>query len=296
MERFFSNLVKKNFLLNLLILGRPWNGIIIGLFAIFGFLYVSSFNLILCFSLFFVFLLQYFAGAIVNDLSDFSTDSINTPYLPLESGAVKKNQAKILAILVYLFSFVFSLSISINLFIGVLIFFLFGLIYSVNPFRFVARGFLANLTLATVTILIPFSTGAFLADNLFYLDKSLMFMVISFSLFFVFFSISKDFKDLKGDKNAGKNTFVSKHGVKKAAQISILGETLFFIIFIFSFFSRTKFNLFFIVSSLFFIILLIIFNKALLNGEQSPEEYEKIFSTSRTLIFLYSISLLFYLW
>ncbi len=157
-------------------------------------------------------------------------------------------------------------------------------------------GFLANLTLATVTILIPFSTGAFLADNLFYLDKSLMFMVISFSLFFVFFSISKDFKDLKGDKNAGKNTFVSKHGVKKAAQISILGETLFFIIFIFSFFSRTKFNLFFIVSSLFFIILLIIFNKALLNGEQSPEEYEKIFSTSRTLIFLYSISLLFYLW
>jgi len=296
MERFFSNIVKKIFLLNLLILGRPWNGFLIGLFSVFGFLYISSFNLVLCFSLFFVFLLQYFAGAIVNDLSDFSTDSINTPYLPLESGVVKKNQAKILAILVYLFSFVFSLSISINLFIGVLIFFLFGLIYSVNPFRFVARGFLANLTLATVTILIPFSTGAFLADNLFYLDKSLMFMVISFSLFFVFFSISKDFKDLKGDKNAGKNTFVSKHGVKKAAQISILGETLFFIIFIFSFFSRTKFNLFFIVSSLFFIILLIIFNKALLNGEQSPEEYEKIFSTSRTLIFLYSISLLFYLW
>ena len=295
MERLFSNIVKKNFLLNLLILGRPWNGFLIGLFSVFGFLYISSFNLVLCFSLFFVFLLQYFAGAIVNDLSDFSTDSINTPYLPLESGAVKKNQAKILAIAVYIFSFVFSLSISINLFIGALIFFIVGLIYSVNPFRFVARGFLANLTMGIVTILIPFLTGAFLANNLFYLDSNLLFLVSSFSLFFAFFSISKDFKDLKGDKESGKNTFVSKHGINKSAQISIVGEALFFIIFVFSFLSRIKFNLFFIISSLGFISLLLFFNVALLNEGKSSKDYEKIFSRSRTLIFLYSISLLFYL-
>ena len=66
-----------------------------------GFFQFGEFtNFSLWLIIFFAFFLQYFGGAILNDLSDMSADKINMPYRPLESGIIKLNQAKSLVILI----------------------------------------------------------------------------------------------------------------------------------------------------------------------------------------------------
>ncbi|MFH1391946.1 MAG: UbiA family prenyltransferase [Candidatus Diapherotrites archaeon] len=291
MEKFFSQVAKENFILNLLLLGRPWNGLIIGLFSIIGFLYFSPFNLNLILSLFFVFFLQYFGGTILNDLADYSADKINMPYRPLEKGLVTKKQALILAIISYSSSFLIAFFTSQYLFVSSLVFFFFSIIYSVKPFRLVSRGFFGNFTLGLVTVFIPSISGAIIGLSSLLVPEWFLISFFAFSLVFSFLSIAKDFKDIKGDQESNKLTFTIKHGVKKSILVMLFGALIFSVIFIYY---NLKLGVFFIFSSFVFLALVVYFSIGLMNVgiNTNTQRYDGFFTNLRVLIFFYSLVIL----
>ena len=287
MERFFSDLAKKSFFLNLIVLGRPWNGIIIGLFSILGFIFLGGNVLLTILVLFFCFFLQYFAGTTFNDLYDFYSDKINMPYRPLESGVITSNEAKILAITLYVISLTFSWLFSFYIFLGVLAFFILSLLYSIIPFRLVSRGFLGNLTLATVTIFIPTITGAIVASQSIFLPFEFVLYVLYFTLFFAFFSILKDFKDVTGDSKSGKKTFVVVHGIDLSGKIMIFGTVLFFLLSLFYLLELVLLDYVVLLVSLFFLVGLLIFELKVFDKRNSADNFYLLFSRTRILIFVY---------
>ncbi|MFH1895726.1 MAG: UbiA family prenyltransferase [archaeon] len=295
MEEFFSKLSRNNFIFNLLILGRPWNAFLIGLFSLIGFLQIGSLeNLFLLFLLFFSFFLQYTGGTILNDVYDISADRINMPYRPLESGVIKLEQAKLYMIASYFISFVLGFFVSYYLFIGLLVFFVVTILYSVPPFRFVARGFIGNFSLATVSIFIPSVTGLAVASkSLFFNDIMLYLPFIFLTIFFSFFSIIKDFKDVVGDSKTNKKTFVVQCGETNASKIMIFGSVLFFLLSCFYFSKLIYYINFYYFFSAVILISLIYIEFNTLNKHNSQKDFENMFSNSRLLLFLYSIVLLF---
>jgi len=214
------------------------------------------------------------------------------PYRPLELGIISTNQAKVLALIYYLISIIISLLFSYLLLFGVLFFSLFTYLYSVKPFRLVSRGFLAYLSLSTVSIFIPMITGYFTAKNLFSIEEDILLVIVSITLFFSFFIILKDFKDFLGDSKTGKNTFVVKYGVSNASKIMFVGSTVTFLMSVF-FVSGiiTNSNLYFFISLL-FILAILKLQYRIIKEDYNPNTSDKIFSSSRLLFFLYSIALL----
>jgi len=286
MEELFSKLAGKNFLLNLFILGRPWNGVIIGLIAILIYLVQGGKDFVsICF-IFLAFFLQYFGGAVVNDLSDFFADSLNMPFRPLEQKVVTLNQAKLLAIFAYIFSFVLALVFNFYLFLGILAFFIFTIVYSVKPFRLVSKGFFGNLSLGVVSIFIPSFTGLILATFPFNILSPIFGFIVFFTLFFSFFYLIKDFKDLQGDKASNKITFALKHGVNFTVKLSMLGASFFFFLASYCFYLLVPSDLV-IFSAILFLILFLYFESILLK----KEDYVGVFFKTRILFMFFLLSL-----
>ncbi len=294
MEEFFSSIAKRNFFLNALILGRPWNAFLIGFFSLIGFLQLAKLtNFSLTLSIFLSFFLQYFGGSILNDIYDFSADKINMPYRPLESGVISIQQAKMIMFLSFFLSFVLAYFTSPYLLIGVLLFFLITILYSVKPFRLVSKGFIGNLSLAVVTILVPSLTGMAVANkNFFVFGTDFYLPFFSFTLFFAFFSIIKDFKDIKGDSNTGKKTFVVVHGLIDSAKVMLFGSVLFFIISAFYFGKLVFFVEYYYILSFVFLIFLLYLELSAFDINKSHEDFEKMFLQGRLLLFFYVSGLL----
>ena len=289
MEVYFSKLAGDNYLLNLLVLGRPWNGIVIGMFSLLGYLLAGGNEIYSAVFLFLAFFLQYFGGTILNDLSDLKSDEINMPFRPLSTKVISTNQAKFVFIASYISSFLISLYFSFNLFIGTFLFFLITMLYSVPPFRLVGRGFLGNISLGVVSIFVPAMTGFAVGKNIFTMSEALLFFFVFLTLFFSFFYLIKDFKDLEGDKKSGKKTFVLLYGVNLTIKLSIIGSIIFFTLAILSLNLLLNSNLLLIISAIF--LTFFIYYKTKLFKSVN---YQEIFTKTR-LIFMGFLVFLFML-
>lgn len=218
MERAFSNLLNsKSTIINLFILIRPWNSLIISLISILGYLLNSGSNSFEVFLLAAVFSGAYSSGAIINDIFDYEIDKINMPYRPLQRKHLSIKTATVFAFIFLIISFLLSINNSI-LFLGFVIFTLLAVCYSIPPINLVKRGILGTLTLSFVTVLIPGLTGFFLANPGNLTENFIVFMLLTIISFGVL--TLKDFKDVKGDIEGNKKTIVILFGKEKALNLS----------------------------------------------------------------------------
>lgn len=166
-ERSFAKYWKDIKFLSLLELGRPWNGLIIGIVAVLGvFLFSltmpSLFDLLRIFlSFFFV----YMGGTTLNDVYGIETDKVNMPFRPLQSGRVTLSEAYLFAFSSYIISLLITLSLGFSFLLVYFVFLILSFLYSVPPISLEKSGIIGNLTLAIVTILVPAIAGAAFASN-----------------------------------------------------------------------------------------------------------------------------------
>jgi len=209
MERFFSKTLTKFGRIGQYIeLGRPWNGVLMGLLAIFGHSLVSPLEINSTVLLFSVYTLAYMSATSLNDIYDENVDKINMPYRPLQRNAISKNNAYMFAVVVALISFLLSLLLSYQISFLLIIFYILGVIYSVPPMLASRRGALSQINLSLASVTLPLYSGLVFSKMSYILSSTEVLIVLFMTTLALFMFISKDFKDIKGDKSSKKKTIV----------------------------------------------------------------------------------------
>ena len=135
----------------------------------------------------------------LNAITDMPEDSVNKPWRPLPSGTISDKEAYLwLAFLTIGSSALIpALFSGVEIFLAYLIMFM-GMSYSIQPFVFKKRAFLA-----------PMVTGWGVVHPLFLTGKVAI-ALISVSLLFHGFAVTflKDLSDIKGDKKAGRKIII----------------------------------------------------------------------------------------
>jgi len=187
-------------------------------------------------------------GNVINDFYDVDIDKINRPNRPLPSGKIKINEAKIFAIVLALFSLLFSLFLSFLFFLLDLFNIFIAFIYA----KKVKRTIFGNLLDSYL------SASCFLAP-LFLFEtmkgfKILLLISLTSCLGNYSREILKDIEDIEGDLSYGATTLPIKMGERFAFFLSflmyllalILGYSLYF----FSIFNKLYLVFLFLSSSL----------------------------------------------
>ncbi len=203
--------------------------------------------------------LSSFAIYALNDVYDAKIDQINDFGRPIPSGRVTIQEAKILTTTFFVASAAIAVTVNLAVFLFVVIFSILGILYSVPPVRF-KDGLFANicwgLGIATtilggasvITINIPSIVAAF----------TLGFLTAGCGL-------TKDLKDLDGDRAMNVHTLPIIFGEKKAIKImtaaSIVGFPLLFWDLIFNGFNMAYFAIITLTIVLFAYSLLILYRK-----------------------------------
>jgi len=290
MERFFSKILKRNKVTAFIELGRPWNAIIVAIFAIIGCLLAGS-------QAFWIFLIAtvvsfliYIAGASLNDVCDVDVDFINMPYRPIERYQLTIKEALYFILFFYLIAIIISFFASIQYFLTALLMIAVTYIYSAPPLSLNKRGIIGNLILAFGSVFTTAYSGYVLATGSLNISIQILIPLTSLTFFFAFFTIIKDFKDAYGDSIRRKRTLVVKWGAKKTSLINIFGTLIFFSLTIFMFYSLFQNILFIILSSVLLVSLLFfeikIFNKP------SQDVGEKYWGLSRIVMLFFTILLI----
>ncbi len=295
MERFFAHILKRNKLVSFIDLGRPWNAISVILVSFLGASLVSeaSISLINYLILSVVILFIYMGSSCLNDIFDKAIDVINMPYRPLIRGSLKVIEAGYFATFCYIVGILISALISLPFFISILVMSLLSIMYSVPPFSLKNKGFLGNLTLGFVSGFVTFYSGYVLIANNLSINPLILIIGILLGFLFTFFSVLKDFKDMKGDRIYRKNTLVVKYGVRIPAIINLIGTIFFSILIILIFYIFISKDLIFLVTSSILILIL-----ASLGYEQYSKSTLKIgersWTMARVIFLLFLITLLIF--
>jgi len=160
-----------------------------------------------------VLILWYIHAASVNDYSDHHIDKINLkdavdrPLITEDASVRQLWQINIVAgILAILASAIFGIQ-GVLFTIGMLVI---DYMYSLKPLRISDRGILSQLLLAFAYVYFPFTLGYWSSQS-----SEAYPWLVSIGLYLAFIArlLLKDFRDIKGDKQHGKMTFVLRHGV-----------------------------------------------------------------------------------
>jgi len=290
MERFFSKILRKSKVTAFIELGRPWNAVIVAVFAIIGCLLAGL-------QVFWIFLIAaivsfliYVAGVSLNDVCDIEVDFINMPYRPLERFQLTVKEALYFIFFSYLIALLISFFVSIIYFLTALLMIFVTYVYSAPPFSLNKRGVIGNFILAFGSVFTTAYSGYVLATGSLNVPIQILFPLISLTLFFAFFTIIKDFKDAYGDSIRRKRTLVVKWGAKKTSLVNILGTLIFFPLTIFIFYSLFQ-NILFAILSFALLVLLLFFEIKIFN-KPSQDIGEKYWGLSRIVMLLFTILLI----
>ncbi|MFH1752019.1 MAG: UbiA family prenyltransferase [archaeon] len=292
MERFFAKICNKNKILCFFEVGRPWNGILLGLLVIFGMI-ITKFPIEITTGVlgFLAFLILYMGGSTLNDIYDFKVDKINMPYRPLQRGSLTIKNAKSIAIFFYVIGLILAINISLNFFWIAITFTIISLLYSVPPINLVRRSYIGSVSLSIVTIFLPCLGGSIIVLKGILPSFTAIISFILYTIFFLFVILTKDFKDIKGDEKEGKKTVVLRLGKKNTVKVIIFGITLFYILLTF-FLNLFMITMFFTIFS--FIILLFILKQIVrLSTVSDEKEAKKCFTNFRIILFVYVLMSIF---
>lgn len=269
-------------------LGRVWNGISLALMSVIG-LYMftkPALTEILLLSLVWIFL--YMGAASINDVHDSAADKINMPYRPIPSGRITPREAEIIAAFMYLLGNAIAyLFFGTQILILGLIFTILSLIYSVPPYRVAGRGFVAQVKLSFLSIFLPFYSGAVYTLQKFEIPSKELLAVLSMTILYIFLAITKDYKDIDGDKKEGKYTFLLRVGYERAIHVSLIGTLIFYPLTMYLFY--TIFNKISLIVLMSFPFIATLYEQKLILDKKIANE-ERVFTRIR--LFLLCIILL----
>ena len=163
----------------------------------------------------------YVNATAINDLADFEIDKINLQNeidRPLINGQSNKKQLIYIAILTLVIGSILMYLISWRAVLLFIILIIFNYIYSMPPFKISYRGGLAQMLLPMGYVVLPYLLGVLVINE----QNLIISPVVMIGLYLIFCArvLLKDFRDVKGDKKYGKNTFLLRHSVKTVTNTS----------------------------------------------------------------------------
>lgn len=290
MERYAAKKLSKNRLTAFIELGRPWNGIITAIFAMLGCLLGGSRSLFLLIVSATVVFLLYLGAAALNDIFDVDVDLINMPYRPLERKQLTVREASSFSILLYMVASAASLLLSLLYFTTIVLMVILSYVYSARPFSANRRGILGNIVLACTSVLAPAYSGYVLAGESFVLSSRFLLLLVPLTVFFLFFTLIKDFKDFLGDSAKAKRTCVVIWGLRKTALVIFLGTLITFPIVICVSYIVSE-NLTGLISEV-FLFCLLLWSEFKILKDPTLAVSEKQWGISRLVMFVFSLTIL----
>lgn len=159
------------------------------------------------------------ASNAINQYYDLEIDLINKPERPLPSGRMTVRQAMNFAWILYGVCVILSFFINVHFLIVVLISAAFTWGYSAPPIRFKNHGILANIAMAVPRGFLMIVGGWVAIRPEHWMNPTPWLIGTLIFLYVVGAASTKDFADVKGDKEGGAFTVVVRYGFKKAAWI-----------------------------------------------------------------------------
>jgi len=160
----------------------------------------------------------------LNDICDEELDRINSPDRPIPSRRLSRAEAMRPVLLLSAMGIIMASSLNIMVLFFTVIFFLVGVVYSVNPFR-LRKGLLANPCMAlgaAVSILAGASAVQIVGRALF--------GAVGMSFFVFALGSWKDMKDVEGDRAMGVRTLPVRIGEEKALKFLTVNSVPVFLI------------------------------------------------------------------
>lgn len=179
------------------------------------------------FSRFELFTLIYGVGTLIlvngasnslNQVYDAEIDKINKPYRPIPSGIVTKDEARTIAYFLYFFALFRACMINYDFAILILIIMCFTIVYSVEPIRMKKRLWLSNITIATGRGMLGFVAAWCIFGSI---TSPVPWIVGTIMcIYLVGATTTKDFTDVKGDKEYNMKTLPVVYGRNKSVAVS----------------------------------------------------------------------------
>lgn len=162
------------------------------------------------------------AGAL-NDLADELIDRVNFPGVgrrPLASGEATRQEVLLLGAAAGFVSL--AAGFAVNWRVGTVVAAALALsaAYSLPPLRVSARGGLASFLLPACYVAFPFLVGVFSVQPS--LSRDQMILLAGLWMCFIGRILLKDFRDVQGDAQFGKRTFLLRHGRRTTCAVSAI--------------------------------------------------------------------------
>jgi len=179
------------------------------------------------FSRFEIFTLIYGVGTLVlvnaasnalNQVADAEIDEINKPYRPIPSGIVTKDEARTIAYFLYFFALFRASMINYVFAVLILTIMCFTIVYSVEPIRLKKRLWLSNITIAVGRGMLGFVAAWCIFGDIMSSVPWVVGTIIC--VYLVGATTTKDFTDVKGDKEYNMRTLPVVYGRNKSVAVS----------------------------------------------------------------------------
>lgn len=164
--------------------------------------------------------LNLMATNTLNQCTDVEIDKINKPARPIPSGKISLSSACMLFIILYGLSLLLSYFVNHEFMLLTIFATLLGLGYSIKPFKFKDRLFISNLSISIGYGLLNFLLGWSANKPI---EDAPLSMLLFLTLFDLFANISKDYRDIEGDKAYGVRTLPIVLGIKRSIILQFIG-------------------------------------------------------------------------
>lgn len=215
MERLFSSLLSGSGKGTAFVeIGRPWNAVTVSFLTLLGsMLAVSAVPSLFYISVgMVVTFIVYMAASGLNDVYDFDVDRINMPFRPLQRGKVLRRSVLIFSSVLYSVALIVSLLVSFYYFLAVFLMAFISMTYSLPPFAAKDRPVVGNFVLSFNMIFTSLYAGYVLVTQELFPTSGFFVFVFLLLFSFLFINMTKDFKDIVGDKIFKKRTTVLTYG------------------------------------------------------------------------------------
>jgi 4-hydroxybenzoate polyprenyltransferase len=182
-----------------------------------------------------------FAIYALNDIYDAKIDAINDPQRPIPSNRITMPEAKVLTALLFVASVTVAITVNLSVFLCVIFFSILGIMYSLPPIRFKDSLF-ANVGWG-LGVGITIISGASVMG----INSSSIFAAFTLGFLTAGCGLTKDLKDLEGDRAMNIHTLPIILGEQKSIKVmtasAIVGFPLLFLNFLFE-----NFNIFYLAA------------------------------------------------
>jgi len=154
---------------------------------------------------------------VINQYFDLDIDRINKPFRPFPSGEISGRSILNFSFMLYFSALILSLVVSLKLFLIISITAIISFCYSAPPFRIKKHPFLSNIFIALPRGMLLIVAGWSISKSLLNIEP--WFIGLIFALYLVGAATTKDFIDIKGDRQFGIRTLPVIYGPKITSQI-----------------------------------------------------------------------------